>query len=74
MSFVFWKASQELLSTEQQSPTSSSSLLMAQLANNADRQKRAYAASVAQALAGQEGVSAQIHWQNRGQADLNKIY
>lgn len=74
MNFVYWRASQELLSAEQQSPTSSSSLLMGQLANNADRQKRAYYASIAQALQGETGVSAQVHWRNQGQADLDKIY
>ncbi len=70
--FVYWKAAQELQSAEQQSPTSSSSLLMAQLANNADRLKRAYATAVAQALAGQEGRAARVVWS--GESEANRIY
>jgi hypothetical protein len=66
IAFVVWKAHQELLMAEQQSPTSNSSLLMGQLANNADRAKRAYFQAVAQALRGREGTSAQLAWRPGG--------
>jgi len=71
-SFVVWKAALELLSAEQQSPTSNSSLLMGQLANNAARAKRAYFQAIAQALRSQEGESAVVTW--KGLADLDQIY
>jgi len=72
ISFVLWKATQILQSNEQQGPTSNSSLLMSQLANNADRLKRAYATAIAQALAGQEGRSARIAWHDK--AEVDNIY
>lgn len=48
--FVRWQSSLHLASAEQQSPTSNSSLLMAQLAQNARRNELSYATAVQQAI------------------------
>jgi hypothetical protein len=74
MAFVYWTAQKELLAAESQSPTSNSSLIMAQLASNADRSKRAYSQIIAQAQHAQGGrESALIHWQTKA-AELDRIY
>jgi hypothetical protein len=67
--FVFWKANQELLSAEQQAPTSNSSLLMGQLASNMDRAKRTYYATIAQALRAIEGQSRLLNWHSDEEID-----
>ena len=60
--FVIWRAWLELLGAEQQSPTSSSSLLMSQYASNADRAKRSYVEALARALRAGEGASGRVQW------------
>ena len=60
--FVIWRAWTELLGAEQQSPTSNSSLLMSQLAVNADRAKRSYVQALARARIAASGESRSVRW------------
>jgi hypothetical protein len=60
--FVIWRVWLELLGAEQQAPTSNSSLLMAQLATNADRAKRQYVESLARAIYAAGGDSRAVRW------------
>ena len=55
--FVLWQATLHLLFAEQQSPTSSSSLLMAQLSQNSRRLEVAYQTALRQALFAADGQS-----------------
>ena len=60
--YVVWIASQNLQHAEQQTPTSSSSLLMAQLASNSDNLRRAHVEILAKAIRGAEGESVIVNW------------
>ncbi len=60
--FCVWQAVKILEQAEEQAPTSNSSLLMAQLAQNAYRAERAYYDVLRRALAGQEGRSTTTRW------------
>ena len=71
--YVRWQAALHLASAEQQAPTSNSSLLMAQLAQNARRDELAYHTAVAQALYAAEGQSKQAHWTGNG-SGVERIY
>ena len=71
--YVMWQAAQHLASAEQQSPTSSSSLLMAQLAQNARRLELSYATAVQQAVYADEGKSMAINWMKAATA-MQRIY
>ncbi len=64
--YVLWQATSHLLFAEQQSPTSNSSLLMAQLSQNARRLEAAYHTAVRQALYAAEGHSHAVPWINTG--------
>ncbi len=66
MKYVRWQASLHLTSAEQQTPTSNSSLLMAQLAQNARRDSLTYATSLQQAIYSADGLSKSVNW-----VDLN---
>lgn len=61
--YCVWKAVKYLEQAEEQDPTSNSSLLMAQMAQNAFRAERAYYDVLRRALAGMEGRSARATWQ-----------
>ena len=60
--YVLWQATLHLMFAEQQSPTSSSSLLMAQLSQNARRLESAYHTAVRQALYAADGCSQSTPW------------
>jgi hypothetical protein len=71
-SYVVWRALKQLQHAEEAAPTSSSSLLMSQLAQNADRARRAYIDSLARAVFSQ-ARSRIVSW--TGQADeTRRIY
>lgn len=55
--FTLWQATNHLLFSEQKSPTSNSSLLMAQLSQNARRLEASYHTSLQQALFAADGES-----------------
>ncbi|MDX1664832.1 MAG: hypothetical protein R3272_13655 [Candidatus Promineifilaceae bacterium] len=60
--YVIWQAQLILQHNEEQNPTSNSSLLMSQLATNADRARRNYVQALARALYASEGQSARAAW------------
>ena len=60
--FVFWQNALALANAEQQTPTSNSSLLMAQLAQNARRAENAYHVALRQALYAAGGESRSSRW------------
>lgn len=62
VNYCVWKALKHLEQAEEQDPTSNSSLLMAQLAQNSFRAERAYYNSLRRAMAGNEGRSATTRW------------
>ena len=62
INFCVWKALKYLEQAEEQAPTSNSSLLMAQMAQNAFRAERAYYDSLRRAIRGEEGQSAHARW------------
>lgn len=68
-----WMASLHLASAEQQNPTSNSSLLMAQLAQNARRDEVAYNTALQQALYASEGQSRHANWTEKTSA-VERIY
>ena len=70
---VQWKASIHLMNAEQQSPTSNSSLLMAQLAQNARRNELSYHTALQQAIYADEGRSRHINWTEQNPA-VQRIY
>lgn len=70
---VQWKASIHLMNAEQQNPTSNSSLLMAQLAQNARRNELSYHTALQQALYADEGRSRHINWTEQNTA-VARIY
>ena len=71
--YVMWQAAQHLASAEQQSPTSNSSLLMAQLAQNARRLELSYATAVQQAVYADEGKSTTINW-IKNSSGMKRVY
>jgi hypothetical protein len=72
--FVRWQASLHLASAEQQTPTSNSSLLMAQLAQNARRDSLAYSTALQQAIfAADAKLSEQHPWAVKG-TGVERIY
>lgn len=71
--YVAWQALLHLAWAEQQSPTSNSSLLMAQLAQNGRRAELAYHTALQQALYAAEGQSRQTHWVTAG-SGVERIY
>ena len=60
--YVIWQAQLILQHNEEQNPTSNSSLLMSQLATNADRARRSYVQALSRALYAHEGRSARATW------------
>lgn len=60
--YVIWQCSVQLQMAEEQSPTSSSSLLMAQYAANARRNRQQYEDALRQAIYAAEGRSAVVSW------------
>ena len=73
MKYVLWSATNHLLMKEQQAPSSNSSLLMAQLSQDAGRFERAYQTAVRQALFAADGESSAVQWITPGH-DLARIY
>ena len=71
--YVMWQAAAHLASAEQQSPTSNSSLLMAQLAQNARRLELSYSTAVQQALYADEGRSTAVNWIKK-ESGMERIY
>ena len=71
--YVQWKASLHLANAEQQNPTSNSSLLMAQLAQNARRNELSFHTAMEQAIYAAEGDSKQMVWAVPG-SGLGRIY
>ena len=71
--YVMWQAAAHLASAEQQSPTSNSSLLMAQLAQNARRLELSYATAVQQAVYADEGRSTTINWM-KSNSGMKRVY
>jgi len=71
--YVNWQASQHLAFAEQQSPTSNSSLLMAQLAQNARRNELSYHTALQQAIYAAEGQSFHRNWVEKG-SGMERIY
>ena len=70
--FVVWQARLQLQITEEKSPTSNSSLLMAQLSSNAQRSRRTYLDALSKAIF-VEAESAIVSW--RGQVEeTTRIY
>jgi hypothetical protein len=64
--YVAWQAALHLASAEQQNPTSNSSLLMAQLAQNARRSELSYHTALQQAIYAREGLSRVMGWRENG--------
>ena len=60
--FCAWQATLYLKSAEEQAPTSNSSLLMAQLAQNARRLALDYSTALQQAIYSADGESRSINW------------
>lgn len=60
--YCVWQALKYLEQAEEQDPTSNSSLLMAQMAQNAYRAERAYYSALRRAIAGQQGRSSTLTW------------
>jgi hypothetical protein len=73
MKYVLWQATNHLLMAEQQSPSSNSSLLMAQLSQDAGRLERAYQTAVRQAMFDADGESQIVPWITSG-TSLARIY
>jgi hypothetical protein len=71
--YVQWQATTQLQFAEQQSPTSNSSLLMAQLAQNARRLSLEYATALQQAIYAADGESRPINWITR-ESGMERIY
>ena len=63
VNYCVWRAIRYLEAAEEQTPTNTNSLLMAQLAQNAFRAERAYYNSLRRAIAGADGRSATASWQ-----------
>jgi hypothetical protein len=68
-----WQAAAHLASAEQQTPTSNSSLLMAQLAQNARRLELSYATALQQAIYADEGKSTAVNWMKHG-SGMQRVY
>lgn len=62
IAYALWQSSLNLQLAEQQSPTSNSSLLMAQHAANSDRLRRAYIEALARSLRAEEGRGGIVSW------------
>ncbi len=60
--YIQWQATVSLAFAEQQSPTSNSSLLMAQLAQNARRLEMSYSTALQQVIYASEGLSRPMNW------------
>lgn len=74
LKYVLWQCSLQLQMAEQQTPTSSSSLLMAQLAANARRLRQDYDQALRQAIFAAEGAhSAPVSWANTA-PETTRIY
>ena len=74
IAYVRWQASLHLASKEQQTPTSNSSLLMAQLAQNARRDALTYSTSLQQAIYAADGKESQQRpWATQG-TGVERIY
>jgi hypothetical protein len=71
--YVMWQAALHLASAEQQSPTSNSSLLMAQLAQNARRLALDYSTTLQQAIYAAEGQSTAVNWMKSG-TGMERVY
>lgn len=69
LKYVLWQATLGLLAAEQAAPSGSSSLLMAQLSQNARRAESSYHTALRQALYAAEGRSTAVSW-----AGLGRIY
>ena len=77
--FVSWQNALALTNNEQQSPTSNSSLLMAQLAQNARRAENAYHVALQQTIYAARGQSRAVSWingrtYNSNDDTLSRIY
>lgn len=70
--YVLWRAALQIKSAEEVDPTSNSSLLMSQLAVNADRLRRAYVDSLAKALYA-ISRSRPVSWQGQSH-ESSRIY
>lgn len=70
--YVAWQAAVQLQAAEQANPTSNSSLLMSQLAINADRLRRSYVDSLAKALFA-ISKSGAVSWQG-ATAESTRVY
>ena len=70
--YVFWQATLQLAAAEEAAPTSNSSLLMSQLAQNSDRARRAYLDALAKALFA-EARARQVSWNNKVE-EATRIY
>ena len=68
--YVLWQASLERQAIEEASPTSNSSLLMAQLAQNAWRRERAFYTALAEAKKETMGKTAVVQWLPRGYEEI----
>ena len=71
--YVQWQATANLTFAEQQSPTSNSSLLMAQLAQNARRFELSYATALLQAVYASEGESQPLNWMTE-ESGMERVY
>ena len=69
--YVHWQNALALTNNEQQSPTSNSSLLMAQLAQNARRCENAYHVALQQAIYADQGKSRAVLWIDGGSYKSN---
>jgi hypothetical protein len=70
--YAIWRAALQLLHDEEAAPTSNSSLLMGQLAANADRARRQYVDGLAKALFA-DSESASVSWAGQDEA-AGRIY
>ncbi|MFN2189010.1 MAG: hypothetical protein ACK2T3_09610 [Candidatus Promineifilaceae bacterium] len=70
--YVLWRAAIQLKTTEEANPTSSSSLIMSQLAINVDRMRRAYVDSLAKAIYGISN-SKLVSWSGQS-SESSRIY
>jgi Family of unknown function (DUF6682) len=71
--YVVWQAALQLMFTEMQAPTSNSSLLMAQLSQNARRAESSYHTAVRQALFNADGVSRPVNWVSDSYSTKNSL-
>ena len=71
--YVQWQATTHLAFAEQQSPTSNSSLLMAQLAQNARRMELSYSTALQQAIYAADGESRPLNWMTK-ESGMERVY